>query len=268
MIITFSFSKNCIMGNDVSHIGWHRRGTRFGSNQFHAMYGGRRRRPVTLSSRSSGQVEEAKNQFDHFVFETDFDFMPRSAKLRKEIFGHMTKDARNAVRQYVDSMNAKVLFRSQNKNRHRGQNRVFKGSVTITPSTREYMIEQNKLREVDVVSELALCSFLCFAGIPHTVAKGWIVDDVQQNEFEAIEDIKQYLTKKALIWKKPIHCTDYVEFQGKKPKDLKQKLKDRELGRVTCGKENIKPKSRGQKRNRSLQDMWGNTNSSKRSKLS
>eukprot|EP01083_Nonionella_stella_P072898 196768_1 len=123
------FTKVKTMGNDASHLGWRRRSFHsFGSNEFHLMYGGRRRRQVTLSSRSSSQVEEAKDQFDRFVFATDFDFMPRSAKLKKQIFGHMTKDARNAVRQHVDSMNAKVSFRA-NKNRYRGQARVFAGSV-------------------------------------------------------------------------------------------------------------------------------------------
>eukprot|EP00483_Globobulimina_turgida_P001748 UN01750 len=136
-------------------------------------------------------------------------------------------------------MNGSALFRSQ-KQRFRGQYRVFHGFATITPATKRYILENkpDEFREIFVCCELSLCTFLCFAGIPHNDASGWILNDIQQHEFEEIKDIPQYLTQKSLMWKKPIHVTDYAEFTGKTPKQLKQKLKNRDLENKTIKKRN------------------------------
>ena len=67
------------MGNEF---GGYRGRPQFGSTSFHMLYGGNRNRvPTTLSSRSSGQVNEAKTAFLQFVFETDFYGMPANAKV-------------------------------------------------------------------------------------------------------------------------------------------------------------------------------------------
>lgn len=177
----------------------------------------------------------------------------------------MTKDARVTVRAYITSMSATSVFRAD-KNRYRGQNRVFSGSVTITKATKEFILEHKpeSFRELFVIAELSLCSLLCFAGIPHNDAKGWIVDDIEQDEFKELKDIQQiqsYLTKNALIWKKPIHVTEYKEFQGKKPKDLESKLRNRDLA-LLC--DEIKRNDKKSKRNN---NMNRNNANSKRIKI-
>ena len=131
-------------------------------------------------------------------------------------------------------MNATVSFKSQ-KQRYRGQYRVFEGNVTITKGTKEFILDKRpqQLREVNVISELALCAFFCFAGIPHHDAQGWILGDIQEKEFEAIKDIEAYLIAKAVIWKKAIHCTEYVEYKGKITQKLKKELEERKLAQKT-----------------------------------
>eukprot|EP01084_Bolivina_argentea_P019671 36586_1 len=240
------------MGNSGSHYGGHYR-PRFGGAEWRMLYGrgGIRTRQRTLSAKSSSQVEDAKEKFIHLVFETDFDFMPESAKIQKQIWGHMTKDARNAVRDYAKSLHATAVFRAQ-KQRYRGQNRVFHGKATITPATKRYILENKPdiFREIFVICELSLCTFLCYAGIPHNDASGWILNDIQQNEFEQINDIKQYLTDKSLTWIKPKHVTKYTEFKGKKPKGLEEKLKNRNLG-ITIEKKTIRKGNKNKNKNNS-----------------
>jgi len=215
------------MGN--SH-GYRRSGLQFGTPAYHMMYGGRRSLP-SLSNRSSGQVEDAKKKFLHFVFEVDFDFMPDTAKLKLQIFDHMTKDARVTVRDYVKSMGATSVFRAnqQLQRELHASNRIFQGNCTITKATKEYILEHKveDVRELFVIEELALCTFFCFAGVPHCDASGWILDDIVETEFESITDIAQYLTRKATVWKKPKHCTAYTEFTGRIPKNLQQQLQQR-----------------------------------------
>ena len=108
---------------------------------------------------------------------------------------------------------------------------MFEGNVTITKGTKEFILDKRpqQFREVNVISELALCAFFCFAGIPHHDAQGWILGDIQEKEFEAIQDIGAYLMAKAAIWKKPIHCTEYPEYKGKITKKLKKELEARKL---------------------------------------
>ena len=72
------------MGNDYP--GFYERHSRVGLGllQHRLLYGNRgsiRRRARVLSTKSSAQVEEAKQQFLSLVWETDFSLMPKSAKV-------------------------------------------------------------------------------------------------------------------------------------------------------------------------------------------
>lgn len=153
--------------------------------------------------------------------------MSESVKLKCAIIGHMTKDARITVRNYIKPLNASILYRvSKQELVGRKNLKTFRGEVTITKATKEHILSNKPdiFREINVISELSLCAFLCFAGLPRHNASGWILDNVQQNEFEPIEDIQTYLMDKAMIWKMPKHVTEYKEFKGKVSKKLKKEL--------------------------------------------
>ena len=76
-----------------------------------------------------------------------------------------------------------------------------------------------------MVAELALCTFLCFAGLPQQDASGWILDNLEEDEFVRIENIAEYLSENAKRWKRPRHVTECEDFSGKVPKGLNAELR-------------------------------------------
>jgi len=184
------------------------------------------RKPRRLSKQSIRQVQAARKKFLHFVYRTNFDFMPKTTKLRVKIFDHMSQDARITIARYLESMRATSNFEAH---RRSGSQRIFQGFCTITKSTKKYILKHKaeELREVFVIGELALRFHFYFLGVSRCDAAGWILDDVQSDELQAITDVAQYLTQKAKVWKVPKHCTSYRQFQGQKPNELRLMLRQK-----------------------------------------
>ena len=140
---------------------------------------------------------------------------------RENLLSHMTQDARVTVREYIKKHKGSACFRAE-KRTFRGQRRVFHGHVTITAETKPFIVEHAEaLRPTVVMAELALCTFLCFAGLPQQDASGWIAADLGADEFVRIEHIAEYLEKQAVLWKRPRHVTECEGFTGRVPKGLK-----------------------------------------------